>query len=178
MSTSNDNQRHRDVPSARRSYISRRKLFVLGFMAMCAAFAGFVLSYRRSTLEAFLDTLIPRDEFGPSATDIGLTDIIRQKAERNHWRFVELELAQVWMNLKAGGSFAGASEARRNEIVSQMEASGPDSVLWKAYHFARTHCMTYYYANAERATALGFVGPPQPDGHEEPAALWTGAANG
>lgn len=151
---------------------------VLGLLGVSAVVVGVMVRYRQPTLRAFLDTLIPRDEYGPSATDVGLADIVRKAAEQNHWRFIELELSLLWMNFKAGGTFASASTERRNEIVSQMEAADSSSVLWKAYNFARNTCMLHYYADARRAVKMGFVGPPQPEGHAEPWGAWDKTSNG
>lgn len=155
--------------------INRRRLVLLGCIAVVGVLTGGVLFTRRNTLDALLDTIIPRDEYGPSATEVGLAASVLSASDHNFWRKVELETALVWLNTRAGGNFASCSEHERNNIVSQMAGAGPDSVLWKAYNFVRTICMQQYYADSERAMKLGFVGPPQPEGHPNPEQAWPGS---
>ena len=154
--------------------ITRRKLLLLGGVAIVSFLLGGALFTRRGTLEAFLDTLIPRDEFGPSATDVGLTESIQEVADRNLSRKLELEIALAWLNLQAGGDFASKPEHERNAIVSRLASADRHTVLGRAYYYVRTPCMRLYYGNAERARQLGFVSAPQPEGYLDPAQAWAG----
>lgn len=155
--------------------INRRRLLLLGCIAFISVLTGGVMFARRDTLDALLDTIIPRDEYGPSATDVGLAAHVLSAADQNLWRKIELEIALLWLNTRAGGNFASSSEHERNIIVSHMADAGPDSVLWKAYNFVRTICMRQYYGDAERAMKFGLVGPPQPEGHPNPGHAWSGS---
>ena len=159
-------------------HITRRKLLLLGGVAIVSFVLGGTLFARRGTLEAFLDTPIPRDEFGPSATDVGLTKEVLTAADRNILRKAELEIALAWMNLRARGNFASRNETERNAIVSRMAELKPNSVLGGAYYRTRSTCMLHYYGNADRAVQLGFVGAPQPEGHLDPAQPWAGITGG
>jgi hypothetical protein len=126
------------------------------------------------TLTAFVDTLIPEDEFGPSASQTGVVDVLEGALEGNRKRRFQVAMTLAWLNMRARGSFAGADLEVRNALVAEMAAMPRRTWRRDTYMYVRERAMLHYYGDASRALALGFVGPPQPYGHEAPWAPWAG----
>lgn len=127
----------------------------------------------RGTLVAFVDTLIPEDEYGPSASQTGLVEELERTLE-DHAQF-RFKTAMVlgWLNVRARGSFASADLKTRNALVAEMAAASRRTWRRRTYMYVRERAMLHYYGDAARAVELGFMGPPQPSGHAAPWAPWT-----
>ncbi len=152
----------------RRRFLLSGGLFAVGLGAL-----GGVLGLQ-PTLTALVDTIIPHDEFGPSASQVGAVEAVSARMGGSLRRQLRLRVFLAWLNLRSGGSFAAASEDRRLSLLNKI-ASGPQSSSHRRYlRQLREYTMHHYYGSASRAVGLGFVGPPQPDGHLDAHLPWTG----
>lgn len=145
-------------------HLTRRKLLLAGLALMVLAWPVSRLMSRTHTLTAFADTLLPEDEFGPAASATGAVEKIEQRFSVSTLRKTELQLLMIWLNLAAWGSFADASQSRRNTIVEQLDRLPESSVRWKIYRRARESAVRHYFASARRVQAMGLTGAPQPEG--------------
>lgn len=166
--------RKTDRPNAGPNGLTRRRFLLAGglFTASIGAVGG-LLSFQ-PTLTALLDTMIPEDEFGPSASQTGAVDVVTGHLSGNLGRQLRMRAFLAWLNLRSGGSFALSSEERRLKLLEKI-ASGPQSSRQRRYLMSlRSQTMRHYYGSAARATELGFVGAPQPVGYPEAHLPWTG----
>jgi hypothetical protein len=154
------------------SRISRR-IFVLGGAAVVcgvAVVSGALIL--QPGLKAVVDTIIPADEFGPAASETGATEAIWAAIEGRPLDQIRLRMALAWLNLRAGGSFALASEATRNAVLRELAGRPIDDPRRRFFDRIRKLTMRHYYGSAARAEALGFVGAPQPTGYPDAAMPW------
>jgi hypothetical protein len=122
----------------------------------------------KATLAAFLDTLIPADDYGPGATMLGTDKVIFTLAEANEGvrNFVQANLE--WLDEKAGemmgATFADLSAKQREVIVAEMEAEPPGSSARRFFDSVRVAALNHFYTQPQAWEPLGYRGPPQPDG--------------
>lgn len=154
------------------SRISRRVFMVGGTLIAIgvAAVSGALLL--QPSLKAVVDTIIPADRFGPAASETGAVDAVWSAIEGRPLDRIRLRMALAWLNLRAGGSFAAASEATRNALLNELAARPIGDPRRRFFERIRMLTMQHYYGSAARAQALGFVGAPQPKGYPDAAAPW------
>jgi hypothetical protein len=157
---------------ARQSTLTRRKFIVLSPVAVFAIFTGIVATNPRSTLQAFVDTLLPADEFGPAASATGTVEALEATFSGSWGRWAELKKLTIWLNISSGGIFANADANVRNEVVARLDRLTETSARWKTYNRARRAVMRHYFGNAERALAMGLPGAPQPHGYPDAHLPW------
>lgn len=155
--------------------LTRRKLLLLAPAAIVSGFLGFSTLRMENTLEAFVDTLLPADEFGPAASTTGSVKVLQAAFSGTLLRRMELRILTVWLDIAAGGSFSGADPATRFRVVDRLDRQSEHTTSWKIYRRARTSVMTHYFGSAQRVLAMGLPGAPQPDGYEAPQLPWAGA---
>jgi len=154
---------------------SRRKLLDaaarFGLVAWVAGLAG---TFRRGrgaraadherTFRAYLDTLIPEDAGAPGAVALGIPE--RLMAAGTAADVIAPFCA--WLDARArdagGGSFADLTAGEREAIVQAAESAVPDSPARHAFRRTRHEAFAHYYADARSWAAIGYRGPPQPDG--------------
>ncbi len=158
--------------TARRSILTRRKLLIFAPVAAVVALAGIAATNPRSTLQAFVDTLLPADEFGPAASATGVVEVLESTFSGSWKRWVELRKLTIWLNVSSGGVFANADASVRNEVVATLDKLSETSARWKTYNRARRTVMRHYFGNAERALAMGLPGAPQPVGYPNAHLPW------
>jgi len=145
-------------------------------MLFCAAAAGgFVRSTgaaevvkgARATLSGFLDTLLPADEYSPSASALGTPDRLLAEAERDPLYLRLIRAGCEWIDLQTQGEFAGAPEAARGLVVDWMSKAPRDSVPRRFFDLVRDHALVLYYSTPAGWRGTGFEHPPQPLGYPE-----------
>jgi hypothetical protein len=126
-----------------------------------------ITSRENKTLEALLDTLIPSDET-PGAIELGTLGKIRLLADRDYQYRRLLKSGCAWLNDKAAeqntDTFSSLSAAKREEVVRQAAGSRPESMPRLFFERIRSDAFDHYYAQPESWRALGYKGPPQPEG--------------
>lgn len=164
--------------TARRSILTRRKFLIFVPVAVIATLAGVAATRPRSTLQAFVDTLLPADEFGPAASATGAVEALESTFSGSWKRWVELRKLTIWLNISCGGFFANADASVRNEVVAKLDRLTETSDWWKIYNRARRTVMRHYFGNAERALAMGLPGAPQPVGYPNAHLPWKASERG
>lgn len=144
--------------------LTRRKFLLLGPVLVAAGWLGYTATQRNETLVAFVDTLLPEDEFGPAGSQVGAVEALHARFSGKPIRQGELHLLAGWLNLAAFGSFVAASPERRHAIVERIDRLPETDVRWKIYRRARGAVMYKYFSSASRAEAMGLSGAPQPGG--------------
>lgn len=158
--------------AARHSLLTRRSFIILAPAAVLAALAGVTASNPRSTLQAFTDTLLPADEFGPAASATGAVGVLESTFAGSWKRWLELRKLTIWLNYSAGGIFANADASVRDAVLAKLDGLPETSARWKTYNRARRSVMRHYFGNAERAMAMGLPGAPQPVGYPDAHLPW------
>jgi len=130
---------------------------------------AFPLRKELRSLPAFLDTLLPKYETSPSASEIGVDLRLIQHANdiQNYPRL--LELGCQWLDTRAkfngAKSFWQASQTLRDQIVSQAEAEKSDSVPVLFFERIRSDAFNLFYSDSRSWTFLGISAAPQPIGY-------------
>lgn len=114
---------------------------------------------------AFLDTLLPRDRFGPAASEIGLVDpawkgLGTLSSDR---RF--MQDACRWLDLQADRPFAELDPALRQRLVQWMAGRPAGEAPALFYARVRDRAVMLYYRHPDIQTRLGMPHPPQPRGY-------------
>lgn len=156
---------------------SRRRFLGLSLGAGLLAGIGFLFkklfwsapaqSPEFQTLAAYLDTLIPADEF-PSATQLGVTERLMAQTEANDGYRQFIKKGCEWLDAQAkqygAADFAALSEAQREQVVS-LAATGKAGVsVQMFFDQTQAYAFIHYYAHPQSWRALGYGGPPQPQG--------------
>lgn len=153
--------------AVRQSLLTRRSVLILVPLAVLATLAGVTASRPRSTLQAFVDTLLPADEFGPAASDTGAVEALESAFSGSWGKWADLRKLMIWLNVSSGGIFANADANIRNDVVARLEDLPATSARWKNYNRARRTVMRHYFGNTERTLAMGLPGAPQPVGYPD-----------
>ena len=126
--------------------------------------------YPLTALRPYLDTLIPRDD-AASATDIGVDEHLRHLARLDSGYIRLLQYGCKWLDDRAktlgAADFASLDPARRETVVAQAAAAPEGSSLRAFFDQTRDDAMEAYYSDPRNWPAIGFRGPPQPDGYPD-----------
>jgi len=114
---------------------------------------------------AFLDTLLPRDRFGPGASELGLvaptwTGLGALPSDR---RF--MQDACRWLDQQADRPFAELTPSLRQRLVQWMAERPPNEPPSLFYTRVRDRAVMLYYRHSEIQARLGMPHPPQPRGY-------------
>ena len=130
-----------------------------------------IITAFRQTFRAFLDTLLPADEFTRSASALGVDTAIIEFAETNKPYKLLIRQGCEWLNAAAkyegnrSGKFASLSAQNQIRILKVAESTGKGKA--GPARFLSTvlaHANGIYYARPEVWLSLGYDGPPQPRG--------------
>ena len=118
------------------------------------------------TLAAFLDTLLPNDELGPSASMVGITGSLLKDAEESPLFAKLLTNGCAWLNAQSSGSYVLLPVTYKAQLVSWMEKQAPKSTIPSLFYtHIRYRALSYYFAMPEIQTSFGLPSPPQPAGY-------------
>lgn len=121
----------------------------------------------QSTLEAYLDILIPPDQT-PGAVALGVADKLLKKAGTEAPYQVLITSGCQWLNRQANQegaeNFSVLSEESKEKIVRIAETSPSGTVENSFFTTTRNDAFVYYYAHPEALEFLSYSGPPQPMG--------------
>ena len=129
-------------------------------------------------MPAFIDVLVPRDE-APSASDLDVDRRILAKASAIPAYGKLLRYGCAWIDKQAHQLDASVEHFRDLEadtqirIVELAEAGKDKSVGKVFFRNVLADTMRYYYASPGAWRALGYDGPPQPEGfldYDQPRA--------
>jgi hypothetical protein len=119
------------------------------------------------TLAAYLDTLIPADEF-PSATQLGVGKHLVADTETDGGYRQLIEKGCEWLDAQAeqygAARFAALSQAQREQVVSLAAAGKAGLLAHMFFDRMQADAFAHYYAHPQSWRALGYPGPPQPEG--------------
>jgi len=158
--------------SGRRSILTRRNFLILAPVVVLTTLAGVTASNPRSTLQAFVDTLLPADEFGPAASETGAVAVVESTFSGSWTKWFELRKLTIWLNYSAGGIFANTDASFRDAVIAKLDGLPDTSARWRTYNRARSAVMRHYFGNAGRTLAMGLPGAPQPVGYPEAHLPW------
>lgn len=160
-----------EIPSA-----SRRRLckivgaFFLGSTIDLASAAVLAPAYKeeRSTLAAFLDTLLPRDELSGSATDLGIDGQLWafSTSEPDFRKLVDYGCR--WLNMTGSSQFSALASEQQIAVVDWMSRADWNEIPRRFYELVRQVAIELYYANPAARKGLPISRSPQPLGYLPP----------
>ena len=124
-----------------------------------------------ATFRAFIDTLLPADDYSQSASALQVDTEILGVANKNHEYKRLIYQGCEWLNAAAkyegnrSGKFATLAEPARVKIIEVAETTGQGRA--GPARFVRTtlqHANAIYYSKTQVWQTIGYRGPPQPDG--------------
>jgi hypothetical protein len=128
-------------------------------------------------LQAWLDTLLPADEFSPAASELGMASRVVGKALGNPDYLKLIRAGCHWLDRQALAqdtqSFARLDVPGRERVVRLAEQAKIKSLPRLFFEHTREDAFTFYYTQPETWAMLDYPGPPQPGGfmdHTRPPA--------
>lgn len=117
-----------------------------------------------AVFRAYLDTLLPSDSYGPSASAIGIVDstwngLTTFPTDR---RF--MQDACRWLDNQGHGHFSELSPELRHRLVAWMAERPTGNSANVFYHRTRNRAVMLYYRHPDMQARLGLTHPPQPRG--------------
>jgi hypothetical protein len=147
--------------------------FALGSTSQAAVLGSGPEGSGERTLEAYLDALIPDDELGPGALELGVGRRMIARAQESRRYRAFLDQGCRWLDDEAkkrgAEAFADLSEDGRNAVVA-LAAAEPNSYPQRFFRATRHTAFYLYYAEPRAWAAIGYDGPPQPEGFMDYAA--------
>ena len=122
----------------------------------------------RRTLTSFFDTLIPAEGVVPGAIGVGIdTRFTSWTEERLQLRKLVVDVCR-WLDREAqktgAPSFSDLNYDQRDRILLRASRSAPRSAVRRFFDSTRNLAFFTYYGNAAGWSAIGYAGPPQPNG--------------
>ena len=120
------------------------------------------------TFAAFLDVLLPRDEWSGSATDLQV-DVKLLEFTKDDPRFGRLvDLGCHWLNMTGGPPFARLTSDQQVTVVEWMSKSDWNEIPRRFYELVRQVAVGLYYGTPAAWHGLAIKHPPQPLGYPPP----------
>lgn len=120
------------------------------------------------SLGAVLDSLLPADEFSPSATDLGLEVEMKRLIAENELLVRLFTLALGWLDGIGTRPFRELDEKRQVEILTAMAASDFNQIPGRFFYIVRALAVELYYARPEAISGYPLNPAPQPAGYPPP----------
>ncbi|MFB9151105.1 hypothetical protein [Roseovarius ramblicola] len=123
---------------------------------------------RTGALDAFLDTLLPADAFGPAASRLGIgEDLLGYAAEGSDFHRL-IALGTEWLDGLDARAFADLPADTRHNVLRYMEQADRAQVPGRFYLVLRQFAMELYHARADTVAGLPLNPAPQPEGYPPP----------
>ncbi len=122
------------------------------------------------SLGAVLDTLLPADDWSPSASELGLDDEMRELIAGNENLNRLFLVALEWLDGVASRPFRELDQNRQTEILTAMAASDYNQIPGRFFHIVRALAVELYFARPEAIAGYPLNAAPQPAGYPPP---WT-----
>lgn len=120
-----------------------------------------------NTVSAYIDNLIPKDEF-PGAIDLGADDFILHKSTADPLYGKTLDLGTSWLNKVAQKfnhqTFSSLPRTIQLKIMAYAEQQPIATLPHLFHHTLRDDVFSYYYFHPEIIAHFSYAGPPQPVG--------------
>ncbi len=120
------------------------------------------------SLGAVLDTLVPADEFSPSASDLGLESEMERLIADNDLLTRLFVAALGWLDEVGSRPFRELDEERQVEILTAMAASDYNRIPGRFFHIVRALTVELYFARPEAISGYPLNPAPQPAGYPPP----------
>lgn len=123
---------------------------------------------RPNALAAFLDTLLPTDEFGPAASSLAIdTEILGYAPDGSDLHRL-IALGTGWLDGLDARAFADLPAATRHDVLRYMAGADRAQVPGRFYVVLRQFAMELYHARADTIADLPLNRAPQPAGYPPP----------
>ncbi len=124
----------------------------------------------RATLAAFVDTLLPRDAFSKSATDLGV-DLQIWGFSKSSPDFRKLvDYGCRWLNMTGGAQFSDLASEQQIAVVDWMSRADWNEIPRRFYELVRQVAVELYFSNPAALGGLPIKRSPQPEGYPPPWA--------
>ena len=125
----------------------------------------------RSTLQAWVDLLVPADGEAPGAVALGVDRLIADAAQRNATLGALMSAGVAWADEQArrrgSTSFAALDQAGQEAIVAQAQSSASGSTPRVFFQSTLDDTLYHHYGDARSWPAVGFERAPQPIGYPD-----------
>ena len=146
----------------------------------CASFFSFYMPVVTATkrqsnisqdvLPALLDTLIPADELTPSASALGVPEKILANYAGHATYLRLIEYGCRWLNQTAekkfNMQFVELEAAEQQQLVQQLAAKKPSTILYQFFLLLRNRSLELYYSQNQSWYGLTLSQTPQPLGYQ------------
>ncbi|WP_169509160.1 gluconate 2-dehydrogenase subunit 3 family protein [Arhodomonas aquaeolei] len=119
----------------------------------------------RRTLGAYVDTLLPADDFTPGASDLGVHEEVLAGHLGQGMPKALLRKGCRWLDHQAGGDFSRLTDGQRHRLVAWMAQANGSRGPRVFYDYVRRRAVTLYYAHPESWAGSPLTHTPQPRGY-------------
>lgn len=120
------------------------------------------------TLAAYLDVLLPEDEYSPAASALGVEAEVVDLASKSPLFERLLSLGTQWLNQTGQGPFYNLTLSDQQRVVDWMAAADRNQIPGRFYQLVRLTAVEFYYARPEAIAGMDLNTSPQPAGHLPP----------
>ena len=128
---------------------------------------GAPASLSLATLAAAVDTLIPADAQTPSASTLGVAQLIANQADADSAFRPWLVEGLKWFDQGVSGSYVLRDASARTELMQTLADSPIGSQTRIFFELLRLRTMTAYYADPRSRVGLAIERSPQPIGYPD-----------
>lgn len=140
----------------------------LGQSSLAVGAASKFNTNEQKTLSAFLNVLLPHDDFSGSASEFGVDADLVNLAHHDV-RFSQLlDLGCQWLNMTGSVPFAELRSQDQIKIVEWMSVSDWNEIPRRFYELVRQTAVEAYYSKPKAWNGLPIHNPPQPLGYPPP----------
>ena len=153
--------------TATASLIAVRPSIAIALPASADTAEGATVSFSLATLTAAVDTLIPADALTPSASTLGVAQLIANQADADSVFHPWLVAGLKWLDQGAPGSFLLRDASARTALMQTLTDAPIGSQTRIFFELLRLRTMTAYYADPRSRIGLAIERPPQPIGYPD-----------
>ncbi|WP_295537306.1 gluconate 2-dehydrogenase subunit 3 family protein [uncultured Thioclava sp.] len=121
-----------------------------------------------ASLTSVVDTLLPADDFSPSASALEVDRDIADFVAENEMMTRLFVAALNWMDHLTDKPFHALTLSQQTEVLTAMESADFNAIPGRFYHILRALAVEFYYARSEAIVGFPLDPAPQPNGYPPP----------
>ncbi|MFY0595026.1 MAG: gluconate 2-dehydrogenase subunit 3 family protein [Cognatishimia sp.] len=121
-------------------------------------------------LKHVANTLLPRDELTPSASELGIVSEVLIAIDSQPLLYRLIAAGLGWLDQAGGRPFAGLTLEQQQQILAWAEGSDYNQIPGRFFHVLKSMFFEAYFSHPGALEGLALNEAPQPEGYLPP---WT-----
>jgi len=122
------------------------------------------------TLTQVANTLLPRDDLTPSASELGIVSEVMTAIDSQPLLYRLITAGLGWLDQVADRPFSALPAVQRQQILAWAEASDYNRIPGRFFHVTKSMFFEAYFSHPAALKGLALNEAPQPEGYLPP---WT-----